>query len=1088
MSMVNSIKTLGVSVFVSAVTMSMSADTGAWSTTAAGEYNYFNSANWVDSTVAQGSGHTAFFTNSLSSMRISVTNDLALWRMYVNAPNATVLDLEGVDTTLELSGAETPQFNIISGRLNTFIPLAGSDGFIKYSGGTFYPYCRSQMSGPITMSGGTLGVDFNRDADSTNSAVLNHLQPDGLTYANYSGQVRFGPRASHGSDQSLSFQTAAGSSIAEVTVSGLLSSAVSAGQLLESADGALTSGTYIKTILADSRVLLSQPALLSGDYDITIKAKSFTSEQNFDFVDMKIAGTLFMGALTVSIDDLKGIAVLNLQSSGGGVAEIGNTGDFHSEVRVFGDLDLTMTDQRPIPAEPATNAAFHVDASDLSTMTTTVSGDDVLVTHWYDKNGTMVTPTLALFAVSNTRNATPPTLVTNALNGLPVLDFGPAGSKQGFVWTTTSIGIRTVFWVIGSQEGGGLLLGSKDGNLLSFDRGTDLVLAKGDTGVYTEPHTKDHALFGTSMSGDLWINGDRADMHFSGLSGGYDLVAFRNTTARNASGFAMRNNANTYPNRTGGQRLAEVIIYDRTLTDQEVKDTQAYLAKKWFDRDMPGYGAAELKNVEFRQNDYFSTDSTLTQQGTEPLSVEMMTVGSNRTVTVSDGSEVSVERTAIDSYASLEVDGGSLSIAAYETPDSLPVTNALMHFDASDAASVILTNGSEVALWQDADGGSHFAESVDGFRPTLASNILNGMPVVDFGAAGSRQFLIWDTNMVIRSFFYVMNLKADNITPIGTHRKYFVRKSHFTRYTGTGMVWDPSTQETVLGGECYINGTLVQPQSYSLTANQFCLLGQVMEGSSAACAFGCEAYDHNNPADLANRTGGQQLAEVVIYNRKLTHRESLDVQAYLYWKWFGETIPGYSAPGQPLEIGSVEVPGGSSGSLSLSGDATVDMGVVSGDLSLTSDVSVVADVAASSELNIDGIKPAGSDITGAATASSIDFEDGSVGELSVEDLTLENDALVSVDVIGANSDHISVSGALTVEGGGTFEMNFDARDNYSGVFDLITFGSLDSVSRESLSSWTISGNIPAKYKTTITVSDDKVSVTISERGMLILLK
>ena len=1091
MSMINRIKTLGVSVFVSAVTLSMNADTGAWSTSAGGVYDYFNSANWIDSTVAQGSGHSVLFTNDFNSMRISVTNDLELWRVFMQPAGSPTLDIEGIGSVLELVGVEKPQINVIRGRFNTFIPLAGSDGFIKYSGGAFYPYCRSQMSGSITSSGGTIGVDFNRDADSTNSVVQNHLQTDGFTFAAASSQIRFGPRVSRTSDNSLSFETVAGSSIAEVTVSGFLESQVSAGQLLESGDGALTAGTYIKTILQDARVLLSESALLTGTYDITIKSKSFTTEQNFDFVDMQVAGTLYIGALTVSIDELMGTSVLNLQSgTGGAVTEIAETGCFHSKVRVFGDVDLTMKDQRSIPNEPATNAAFHVDASDLSTMTTSVSGDDVFVTKWNDKNGTMVTPTLELFAVSNTRNATPPTLVTNALNGLPVLDFGTAGSKRGFVWTSTAIGIKTVLWVIGSQEGGGLLLGSKDTASLSFDRGADLVLAKGDVTVYTEPHTKDHAIFGSAMPGSAWINGVKVDMHYSGLSGGYDLVAYRSLegSPRYASGFAMRNTATEFPNRTGGQILAEVIIYDRVLTDQELLDTQAYLSKKWFDRDMPGYGAAELKEVEFKQNDFFSTVSTLTQQGTAPLSVEMMTIGSNRTVTVSDGSEVFIERADIESDATLKIDGSAVSVAAYETSSSLPVTNALMHFDASDATSLVLTNGSEVALWQDTDGGAHFAESVDGFRPTLTSNVLNGMPVVDFGAAGSRQFLIWDTNMVIRSFFYVMNLKAANITPIGSHRKHFVRKSHFTRFNGTGRVWDPVTQVTVLGGDCYINGILVQPQSYGLTANQFYLLGQVMEGSSAACAFGCEAYDHNNPADIANRTGGQQLAEVVIYNRKLTRKESLDVQAYLNWKWFGTALAGYAAPGQTLALGAVEVPGGKSGELTVSGDATVDLGEVSGELTLSSEAPIVADVTTGSILNIDDIALSGSVITGEGTATALDFNDDAIGELSIEDLTLQDGAVVSMDVIGVTLDQVVVSGALTVDGAGTVEMNFDARDNYSGVYEIISFGSIDSVSRDNFEDWVISGNIPPKYKTSLTVSADKVSVTISELGMMILLR
>ncbi|MDD2598964.1 MAG: hypothetical protein PHO37_07055 [Kiritimatiellae bacterium] len=458
---------------------------------------------------------------------------------------------------------------------------------IFFRNGAFYPYCISQMSGPITASGGIIGVDFNRDASSTNSTAMNHLQPDGLTFG-APGHVRFGPRVSRASDQSFAFQTLAGSPIADVTVSGELSLSVSAGQLLESGDGALATGTYIKTILQDSRVVLSEPALLSGTHAIIVKAKSFLTEQSFKFLNMLVDGTLYMGALTVSIDELKGASVLNLQSgTGGAVAKIGAAGDFHSKVRVFGDVNLSLSDQREIPSEPATNAAFHVDASALSTMITSVSGKDVLVTKWSDKNGRMVDPTLELFAVSNTRNATPPILVTNALNGLPVVDFGLIGSGEHLCWDT-NINVRSLFLVMKVKSAATTPLGSY---LPMLAKGNFSRVAS--NGMIWSPTVGDLSV----RQGLTYLHGVACDPAQTPLPNN-QFVLLSERLQGSALACAFGGEAYDYSRvpllrkeRTGGLQLAEVVIYDRRVSDQERRDLEAYLSWKWFGEVLPGYAS-----------------------------------------------------------------------------------------------------------------------------------------------------------------------------------------------------------------------------------------------------------------------------------------------------------------------------------------------------------------------------------------------------------------------------------------------------------------------------------------------------------------
>lgn len=1082
----NTRRTLGINVFMSAATLSLITETGSWAAHAAGCYDYWDPSGWQDGVAAQGSGSTALFTNNFSNLRLSITNDLTLARLFMNPAGDPTLDLEGDGAALHLDGGALPEIAVHRGRLNSYVPLAGSVGFVKSGRAPFYVYCRSQMTGPITVRGGVLGVDFNRDADSTRPEAVNHLQPDGVIFSSAESSVRLGPRESRTADQRFAFKTAAGSATADVTAEGELPLRVSAGQMLECADGTLADATFIRSVLPDNRVRLSAPAQLTGVYDVTVKAKNFTSEQHFDYVDLNVSGTLFFRNMKLSIDNLLGSHPVTIHSASNGVVEFASTGNYDSKVKVNGDLKLVMNDQRAIPPGPAANPSFHVDASAANTLVLVPAGGDLLVKQWNDRSGTLVPGSAALlrFAVSDTRGAAKPKLVPDALNGLPVIDFGPAGSGKGLVWSDPSLQIRTVFWVIGSQAGGGLLLGSKDNHPLSFERGGNVLQGRGTPGPYTEPHSCDDPVFGTSLTGDIWISGDKVRMDYSGLSGGFDLVAYRVQSEEescSASAFAMRQSISDFPKRSGGQMLAEVIVYERILTDAELRDTQAYLARKWFDRDLPGYGGARLKEVEFLQSAESVSRSTLTQQGGSPLKIDMLTVQSNRTMAVSDGSEVIVERAVIDPSATLELGRSTIALRSRKTPLTLPVADSTLHFDASAASSLTLTNGSEVALWKDPAGGLRCAEGVAGFLPTLVPDTLNALPVVDFGEAGSRQFLIWDTNVVIRSLFFVMNLRGRAITPLGSHRRHFVRKSHFTRYNGTGSVWDPVTQPTVLSGECYIDGKPVRPDTFTLPENQFVLLGQVLEGSSIAGAFGCEAYDHNTPEDIAGRTGGQQLAEVVIYSRKLTQQESLDVQAYLRWKWFGTALAGYAAPGQPLPAGAVHVAAGKRGTLRVTGRAAIDLGQVKGDLTLSSEAPVVAEVASGSELNLDRVAISGSAVAGRTAAARLDMMDMAAGKLAVEDLRLQRGAVVSVDVLGGRPDQIAVAGELTVDGGGMLELLFDHSAECTGVYEIMTFGSITPASRDHLADWRVAGNIPVRFKAELSVSAQALRVTVTER-------
>ena len=264
---------------------------------------------------------------------------------------------------------------------------------------------------------------------------------------------------------------------------------------------------------------------------------------------------------------------------------------------LFEDVDLSIQ-QGPVTVEPATatlaavqslagNPAFWVDAT--ATASLTLSGNNV--SRWYDRR----TPNDAngFYAYTQTPNYNPPVWTLNALNEQPVVDFGTLGQtglqnqNRMMMFKSYISDIRTVFWVIGSRNGGGFLLGDNVSNngARHFHRAPGTANLYG--GLPADP------LWGGSdkgivRNGETWVNMQPVNGSATGLSGGFDLVTWRISAsdhlANNAAGaiwFASCY-APTDGRLNGGQELGEVLIYTNRLTDTERRLTEFYLARKWF--------------------------------------------------------------------------------------------------------------------------------------------------------------------------------------------------------------------------------------------------------------------------------------------------------------------------------------------------------------------------------------------------------------------------------------------------------------------------------------------------------------------------
>jgi autotransporter-associated beta strand protein len=476
-----------------------------------------------------------------------------------------------------------------------------------------------------------------------------------------------------------------------------------------------------------------------------------------------------------------------------------------------------------------------------------------------------------------------PTVLSGELNGKPVIDFGTFGVSPYMHWYNSGgqvvlTNIRAVFWVLGSQNGGGFLLGGT--TTAHFHRGN------APDGVFypvkTSSRMWDHD-WNTYPGGgrvEMYIDGIRRDQS-AALNGGYQLISCMITTNVTAAGFAT--DRNTFSDRRGGQRLAEVIIYERALSEQERIETEEYLMAKWFGDtrwDADGQDPAVTQLDALGTRSLNAPDSGTTALG-HLTGAGMLTKTGAGTLAVAD---------AQDYMGTLALAGGGLALTAAAIPGA-PATNAYFHVDASVTNAFVLDVDGRVLAWQDWRANGREAAVQSGFStPVLVAGAAGGKPLVDFGALGSLQALSWNhTNTTIKAAFVVFQSLAATAQILGG---VVNQAQDFYRGAG-GQLYntDATASRAVVYGANCVNGWRVEPMVATLPSG-LCVISVIPTTDARASAF---AMDRNNTV----RSGGQRLAEVLIYNRSLTEQERRDTEAYLMYKWLGRAAPGYGAEDTP---------------------------------------------------------------------------------------------------------------------------------------------------------------------------------------------
>ena len=598
-----------------------------------------------------------------------------------------------------------------------------------------------------------------------------------------------------------------------------------------------------------------------------------------------------------------------LVKTGAGALRLGDAANYGGEVTV-NEGTLAMG-KRPIPtydALPLTGLTLHIDPSDADSITMTDGKVESIASStagsrmkWSD------------YVVTQADAARRPLLAENVPSeGLSMLDFGTEISETGAYMRFTRAGANaslrygTLIAVtdqrtaIGSSIGSRFLSSANDFTRTSTWVASDWKLFNATDKYYFSDHISN---LKPSAYGCAWLNGLPVDKDKETYEApGFNIVALRNVTTENENFLLGARSAS----KAGGIRLGEVFVWMRPLTEQEILDVQAYLAKKWLRRVNPGYADAERSVADLQYvvggagakievpDGGTATVAHLSGTGVfEKTGAGTLKVGSF---------DASLATNLVVKEGAVVADGGADVASNCEI-----AAEPSLHFDPSNAGLVTTyAQGGTNFIWRIEDergliaSGDNLPASDFTRTPWLndaADALCNGLPVIDFGRfvpswnkTGKRMSL--SKNLLnVRAVYYILGSQTTVGNPLG-HGKADDCQLDAKLNTGfrldfthenAGSVEDMAKRplffnscDAVKKGTLYVDGVETGVTSFMPDGGY-----QLIEIHTTA---GCQLNFFGNAFDLYS-TGGGRMGEIVAFERELTERERVATRNYLLKKW-----------------------------------------------------------------------------------------------------------------------------------------------------------------------------------------------------------
>ena len=589
-----------------------------------------------------------------------------------------------------------------------------------------------------------------------------------------------------------------------------------------------------------------------------------------------------------------------LVKTGDGVMKLEDASTFGGVVDVR-EGRLALGGRRaPSFAELPGRMWLHLDPSDLSTVT--LDGDN-LVSAIANSGG--AASAQAITAASQATAAARPALVQDCpAAGLNLLDFRRRNADH--LSLGANIQLQTLVLVVDSSTYTGASFMPRffrmRGTFTGEDRWNDIAKSGFflNATAYIADKVSDIKPF---AFGHAWVNGRKVDTATETYeTPGFNIVALRVPTgpAQYIGGISATT--------CGGMRLGEIMGWDYPLTEEQIRDVQAYLSEKWLKRPLGGYAPSAATDVP-------DVQSVVAAEGTaifvpEGQSAIIGTLAASGTVEKVGGGTLLV-RNGVDTAARLVLHEGAVGRA--DPPDVATncelAKGASLHFDPSDTNLVrTAVHGGTNFVWTLLDpGGSVSARNSFttwdlSALPVDDGSSCNGLRTINFGPmhcsyskTGMRMGLT--RNMAnVRAVYFILGSQEGGGNPIGYllsqgnvsygaqpwYQKDFCRGVTETDDSlKTWPLWSGNACEAVRNGELWVDG-VQKAQVKDYIPNGAYELVELH--TTAGCQFNALGNGFSNYV-----RGGMRLGEIVVYERELTAREKVATRNYLLKKWRGRT-------------------------------------------------------------------------------------------------------------------------------------------------------------------------------------------------------
>jgi autotransporter-associated beta strand protein len=402
--------------------------------------------------------------------------------------------------------------------------------------------------------------------------------------------------------------------------------------------------------------------------------------------------------------------------------------------------------------------------------------------------------------------------------------------------------------------------------------------------------------------------------------------------------------------------IAELLVYDRKLDDAERKAVEQYLMAKWLGTvPAPQFGASVLPSntvLNVRSGATVDLGGISAQLaalngagsiGNQNPTLSLLTLGGLNADSLYAGAIMgNVALTKIgngrailagpNAYTGITaVESGTLLLASEVTS----VTGLVYRLDASQTNTfTTLADGSNVTAWADAEGsGFTFAVTNDLNCPVYDATLFDGRGGIRFGVSGARGRMI-GSGVTNAQTVFAVNMIRDMSNDNGGFWGKDANDSGL-RIGGTTWFWPGNNNDFHYGG----NGGLVAVNGVvsnaTVVVNQRHLVTSVC---GAPQTFKPSIGDYWGSSQWTGRYYRGDVAEILVYDRRLSDLERQTVEAALMAKWFpatsGSVLPQTAAvsvaAGATLDLAAGVVTLGS-----LAGGGSVSNGA----LTVTGDVA-----------------------------------------------------------------------------------------------------------------------------------------------------